>query len=156
MCQSDQKYSLLTSGKESCRVELRGRNVIAIKGPRKQSLFNYICFDCANVFEVLFKVYDAIQKIVKTAPWTGQHTQDIWQNVYTMDCHVICLQLLLLHGPQSKAVIFAYENQQTITAKFADFQTKVCDKLVKNGVNRRLTVCWKSISSWRLHSFGPS
>ena len=36
---------------------------------------------------------------------------------------------------QSKAAIFAWENQQAIRAKFADFQTKVCDKLSKNGVD---------------------
>ena len=35
----------------------------------------------------------------------------------------------------SKAVVFAHENHQAITAKFGAFQTKVCDKLVKNGVD---------------------
>ena len=35
----------------------------------------------------------------------------------------------------SKAAIFARENRQAIAAKFADFQTKVCDKLSKNGVS---------------------
>ena len=39
---------------------------------------------------------------------------------------------------QKKANIFAHENQTAITAKFADFQTKVCDKLVKNGVDIEL------------------
>ena len=36
---------------------------------------------------------------------------------------------------QSKAAIFAHENRQAIKARFADFQTKVCDKLLKNGVS---------------------
>ena len=35
----------------------------------------------------------------------------------------------------SKAVVFAHENRQAITAKFADFQTKVCNKLFQKGVN---------------------
>ena len=35
----------------------------------------------------------------------------------------------------SKAVVFAHENRQAITTKFAAFQTKVCNKLFKNGVN---------------------
>ena len=35
----------------------------------------------------------------------------------------------------SKAVVFAYENRQAITAKFAAFQTKVCNKLDKNEVD---------------------
>jgi len=35
----------------------------------------------------------------------------------------------------SKAVVFSHENQQAIMDKFADFQTRVCDKLVKNGVD---------------------
>ena len=38
----------------------------------------------------------------------------------------------------SRAAIFKHENQTAITAKFADFQTKVCDKLVKNGVDIEL------------------
>ena len=33
------------------------------------------------------------------------------------------------------AAIFARENQEAIAAKFADFQTKVCDKLSKKGVD---------------------
>ena len=37
----------------------------------------------------------------------------------------------------SKAVVFAHENRQAITAKFAAFQTKVCNKLFKNGVNTK-------------------
>ena len=37
----------------------------------------------------------------------------------------------------SKATIFAHENRQAITAKFAAFQTKVCNKLFKNGVNMK-------------------
>lgn len=36
---------------------------------------------------------------------------------------------------QSKAAIFAHENRQAIKVRFADFQTKVCDKLLKNGVS---------------------
>ena len=35
----------------------------------------------------------------------------------------------------SMATIFARENQEAIAAKFADFQTKVCDKLSKKGVD---------------------
>ena len=38
---------------------------------------------------------------------------------------------------QSKAVVFARENRQAITAKFAAFQTKVCNKLFKNGVDTK-------------------
>ena len=38
------------------------------------------------------------------------------------------------HQEQSRAV-FARKNQQAIKDKFADFLTKVCDKLVKNGVD---------------------
>ena len=34
--------------------------------------------------------------------------------------------------------MFAHDNQAAITAKFADFQTKVCDELVKNGVDIEL------------------
>ena len=34
--------------------------------------------------------------------------------------------------------MFAHENQAAITAKFADFQTKVCDELVKNGVDTEM------------------
>ena len=37
----------------------------------------------------------------------------------------------------SKAAVFARENLQVITAKFAAFQTKVCNKLFKNGVNTK-------------------
>ena len=36
---------------------------------------------------------------------------------------------------QSKAAVFARENRQAIMDKFADFQRKVCSKLVKNGVD---------------------
>ena len=35
----------------------------------------------------------------------------------------------------SIAALFARENRQAITAKFADFQSKVCNKLLKNGVD---------------------
>ena len=35
----------------------------------------------------------------------------------------------------SMAAIFTRENQQAIAARFADFQTKVCNKLSKNGVS---------------------
>ena len=37
----------------------------------------------------------------------------------------------------SKAVVFARDNRQVITAKFGAFQTKVCNKLFKNGVNTK-------------------
>ena len=40
------------------------------------------------------------------------------------------------HEP-SKAVVFARENRQAITAKFAAFQTNVCNRLFKNGVNTK-------------------
>ena len=43
--------------------------------------------------------------------------------------------LSIAHQEQNRAVVFARENQQAIMDKFADFQTKVCDKLVKNGVD---------------------
>ena len=36
-----------------------------------------------------------------------------------------------------KAAVFALENRQAITAKFAAFQSKVCNKLFKNGVNTK-------------------
>ena len=36
---------------------------------------------------------------------------------------------------QSRTAVFARENQQAIMDKFAYFQTRVCDKLVKNGVD---------------------
>ena len=39
------------------------------------------------------------------------------------------------HHQASKTAVFAQENQQAIIDKFADFQTKVCDKLFKNGVD---------------------
>ena len=39
------------------------------------------------------------------------------------------------HEQLSRTATFARENQQTIIAKFADFQTKVRDKLFKNGVS---------------------
>ena len=39
------------------------------------------------------------------------------------------------HQEQSRAAVFARENQQAIKDKFADFLTKVCDKLVKNRVD---------------------
>ena len=35
----------------------------------------------------------------------------------------------------SKAAVFAHENRQLIKVKFATFQTKVCNKLFKNGVS---------------------
>ena len=38
----------------------------------------------------------------------------------------------------SSAAFFKHENQAAIRAKFADFQTKVCEKLVNNGVNIEL------------------
>ena len=42
------------------------------------------------------------------------------------------------HQESSSAAIFKYENQAAIKAKFADFQTKVCEWLVKNGVDIEL------------------
>ena len=49
---------------------------------------------------------------------------------------VFLLHLSVAATPElSKAAIFARENRQAIAARFADFQTKVCDKLSKNGVN---------------------
>ena len=41
------------------------------------------------------------------------------------------------HQELSKAADFARENRQVITAKFADFQTKVCNKLFQKGVNTK-------------------
>ena len=55
------------------------------------------------------------------------------------DCHylhVFLFHLSVAATPElSKAAIFARENRQAIAARFADFQTKVCDKLSKNGVS---------------------
>ena len=39
------------------------------------------------------------------------------------------------HQEQSKAADFAHENRQAIMGKFADFQTNVCTKLLKSGVD---------------------
>ena len=39
------------------------------------------------------------------------------------------------HQEPSRAAVFARENKQAIKAKFATFQTKVCDKLFKNGID---------------------
>ena len=41
------------------------------------------------------------------------------------------------HQELSKAADFARENRQMITAKFADFQTKVCNKLLQKGINNK-------------------
>jgi len=38
----------------------------------------------------------------------------------------------------SRGVVFARENRQAIMGKFADFQTKVCEKLIKNGVDTQV------------------
>ena len=55
------------------------------------------------------------------------------------DCHylhVFLFHLSVAATPElSKAAIFARENRQAIAARFTDFQTKVCDKLSKNGVS---------------------
>ena len=53
---------------------------------------------------------------------------------------------LLTAGPQKSEVTvtpekrkaFAHENRQAITAKFAAFQTKVCQKLLENGVDSEM------------------
>ena len=42
------------------------------------------------------------------------------------------------HKESSNSACFKHENQAAIKAKFADFQTKVCEKLIKNGVNTEL------------------
>ena len=39
------------------------------------------------------------------------------------------------HLRPNKTAVFAHENHQAIMGKFADFQTRVCDKLFKNGVD---------------------
>ena len=39
------------------------------------------------------------------------------------------------HLEPSITAVFAHENRQAIMDKFADFQTRVCDKLFKNGVD---------------------
>ena len=39
------------------------------------------------------------------------------------------------HHESSKAAVFAHENRQAIMDRFADFQTNVCSKLLKNGVD---------------------
>ena len=38
----------------------------------------------------------------------------------------------------SRAIVFARENRQVIMGKFAVFQTEVCEKLIKNGVDTEL------------------
>lgn len=38
---------------------------------------------------------------------------------------------------ETKTVVFARENREVINSKFAEFQTKVCDKLFENNVNIR-------------------
>ena len=42
------------------------------------------------------------------------------------------------HKESSKAACFKYDNQTTIKAKFVAFQTKVCERLIKKGVNIEL------------------
>ena len=39
------------------------------------------------------------------------------------------------HQELSKAAVFAHENRQAIIDRFADFQTNVCSKLLKSGVD---------------------
>ena len=63
---------------------------------------------------------------------------------YSQCCHGNCsehcsplLSTAATTHELSKAVVFARENRQAITAKFAAFQTKVCNKLFKNGVNTK-------------------
>ena len=59
-------------------------------------------------------------------------------NPYTasLTCfHSICYSVASTHQELSRAAVFARENKQAITAKFAIFQTKVCDKLCRNGVD---------------------
>ena len=45
-----------------------------------------------------------------------------------------CISTASTYEP-SKAATFARENREKITGKFAEFQTKVCNKLVEKGVN---------------------
>ena len=52
--------------------------------------------------------------------------------------HSLCMSAAAsAHQELSKAADFARENRQAITAKFADFQTKVCNKLLQKGVNTK-------------------
>lgn len=50
-------------------------------------------------------------------------------------CNFFWSAVASCHEEPSKAAVFARENRQAIMDKFADFQTKVCNKLLKNGVD---------------------
>ena len=71
------------------------------------------------------------------APILGLHQRQIL--VVITYVHRVYLSILTAvvsgHQQQSKAADFARENRQTITGKFADFQTNVCKKLLMSGVD---------------------
>ena len=50
-------------------------------------------------------------------------------------CNFLSSAVASGHQEPSKAAVFAQENRQTIMSKFADFQTNVCSKLLKSGVD---------------------
>ena len=54
----------------------------------------------------------------------------------------LCMSIYCFADPSaqglSRGVVFARENRQAIMGKFADFQTKVCEKLIKNGVDTQV------------------
>ena len=57
---------------------------------------------------------------------------------YTLDvimCNFFWSAVASCHEEPSKAAVFARENRRAIMDKFASFQTNVCSKLVKNGVD---------------------
>ena len=50
-------------------------------------------------------------------------------------CNFLSSAVAFGHQEPSKAAVFAHENQQAIKDRFADFQTNVCSKLLKSGVD---------------------
>ena len=50
-------------------------------------------------------------------------------------CNLFLSAVASGHQEPSKAAVFAHENQQAIKDRFADFQTNVCSKLLKSGVD---------------------
>ena len=51
------------------------------------------------------------------------------------DCNIFRLSVAASTHRLSAAAVFAHENLQAITNKFADFQTKVCDRLLTKEIN---------------------
>ena len=67
--------------------------------------------------------------------WSVQHQYIVTQPIYMVVITTAMPALPTANQEQSRTAVFARENQQAIMDKFADFQTRVCDKLVKNGVD---------------------